>query len=203
MYTFILGQGYIYVLYTIHEGKIYDNIISYFIRRLVEDINTFVFIYEGITKRFKHCSNHTWPISWVKNSAVYYLRINHRVWYVSYVNIIVRCALATTISWFYELIDRQLASETVAQAQRRLVRRKLVNTTARSWRCRPPSLAPNSVLVSRSARSPSSLGATGKKHARDPILLARSAYLYLKTYGNLPADQNLTIGQVVYYYIWR
>ena len=32
----------------------------------------------------------------------------------------------------YELIDRQLASETVAQAQRRLVRRKLVNTTARS-----------------------------------------------------------------------
>ena len=32
----------------------------------------------------------------------------------------------------YELIDRQLATETVAQAQRRLVRRKLVNTTARS-----------------------------------------------------------------------
>ena len=73
------------------------------------------------------------------------------------------CALATTMSWFYELIDRQLAAETVAQAQRRLVRRKLVNTTARSWRCRPPSLAPNSVLVSRSARSPSSLGAIGKK----------------------------------------
>ena len=42
------------------------------------------------------------------------------------------CALATTISWFYELIDRQLAAETVTQAQRRLVRRKLVNTTARS-----------------------------------------------------------------------
>ena len=42
------------------------------------------------------------------------------------------CGLATTISWFYELIDRQLASETVAQAQPRLVRRKLVNTTARS-----------------------------------------------------------------------
>ena len=42
------------------------------------------------------------------------------------------CASATTISWFYELIDRQLAAETVAQAQRRLVRRKLVNTTARS-----------------------------------------------------------------------
>ena len=42
------------------------------------------------------------------------------------------CASATTISWFYELIDRQLASETVAQAQHRLVRRKLVNTTARS-----------------------------------------------------------------------
>ena len=42
------------------------------------------------------------------------------------------CALATTIPWFYELIDRQLATETVAQAQRRLVRRKLVNTTARS-----------------------------------------------------------------------
>ena len=42
------------------------------------------------------------------------------------------CALATTMSWFYELIDRQLAPETVAQAQRRLVRRKLVNTTARS-----------------------------------------------------------------------
>ena len=29
------------------------------------------------------------------------------------------CALATTISWFYELIDRQLATETVTQAQRR------------------------------------------------------------------------------------
>ena len=42
------------------------------------------------------------------------------------------CALATTIPWFYELIDRQLAAETVTQAQRRLVRRKLVNTTARS-----------------------------------------------------------------------
>ena len=38
------------------------------------------------------------------------------------------CALATTIPWFYELIDRQLAAETVSQAQRRLVRRKLVNT---------------------------------------------------------------------------
>ena len=42
------------------------------------------------------------------------------------------CALATTMSWFYELIDRQLAAETVAQAQRRFVRRKLVNTNARS-----------------------------------------------------------------------
>ena len=41
------------------------------------------------------------------------------------------CALATTISWFYELIDRQLASETVAQAQRRIVRRKLVNVDVR------------------------------------------------------------------------
>ena len=42
------------------------------------------------------------------------------------------CALATTMSWFYELIDRQLAAETVAQAQRRFVRRKLVNTNAHS-----------------------------------------------------------------------
>ena len=42
------------------------------------------------------------------------------------------CGLATTISWFYELIYRQLASETVAQAQRRFVRRKLVNTNAHS-----------------------------------------------------------------------
>ena len=42
------------------------------------------------------------------------------------------CALATIISWVYELKDRQLASETVTQAQRRFVRRKLVNTTARS-----------------------------------------------------------------------
>ena len=42
------------------------------------------------------------------------------------------CALATIIPWVYELIDRQLATETVTQAQRRLVRRKLVNTTARS-----------------------------------------------------------------------
>jgi len=42
------------------------------------------------------------------------------------------CALATTITCFYELIDRQLASETVTQAQRRFVRRKLVNTNARS-----------------------------------------------------------------------
>ena len=31
------------------------------------------------------------------------------------------CALATTISWFYELIDRQLAAETVAQTQRRFL----------------------------------------------------------------------------------
>ena len=43
-----------------------------------------------------------------------------------------RCALATIISWVYELRDRQLAAETVTQAQRRFVRRKLVNTTARS-----------------------------------------------------------------------
>ena len=42
------------------------------------------------------------------------------------------CGIATTILWFYELIDRQLAAETVAQAQRRFVRRKLVNTNARS-----------------------------------------------------------------------
>ena len=42
------------------------------------------------------------------------------------------CALATTISRFYKLIDRQLASETVAQAQRRIVQRKLVNTNPRS-----------------------------------------------------------------------
>ena len=41
------------------------------------------------------------------------------------------CALATTISWFYEIIDRQLAAETVAQAQRRIVRRKLVNVDVR------------------------------------------------------------------------
>ena len=33
---------------------------------------------------------------------------------------------------FCESIDRQLASETVTQAQRRFVRRKLVNTNARS-----------------------------------------------------------------------
>ena len=42
------------------------------------------------------------------------------------------CALATTITWFYELIDRKLAAETVAQAQRRIVRRKLVNADVRS-----------------------------------------------------------------------
>ena len=41
------------------------------------------------------------------------------------------CALATTISWFCELIDRQLANETAAQAQRRFVRRKLVNVDVR------------------------------------------------------------------------
>ena len=41
------------------------------------------------------------------------------------------CALATTISWFYELIDRQLAAETVAKAQHRIVRRKLVNSDVR------------------------------------------------------------------------
>ena len=33
---------------------------------------------------------------------------------------------------FCELIDRQLASETVTQAQRRFVRRNFVNTNARS-----------------------------------------------------------------------
>ena len=42
-----------------------------------------------------------------------------------------RCALATTITWFYELIDRQLASETAAHAQRHIVRRKLVNVDVR------------------------------------------------------------------------
>ena len=42
------------------------------------------------------------------------------------------CGLATTISWFWGLIDRQLATETVTQAQRRFVRRKIVNTNARS-----------------------------------------------------------------------
>ena len=41
------------------------------------------------------------------------------------------CALATTMSRFYESIDRQLANEIVAQAQHRIVRRKLVNTNAR------------------------------------------------------------------------
>ena len=84
------------------------------------------------------------------------------------------CALATIISWVYELRDRQLAAETVTQARRRFERRKLVNTDARSWRCRPPSLAPNSVLVSRSARSPSSRGAIGgKKHPRPLVLSQR------------------------------
>ena len=79
------------------------------------------------------------------------------------------CALATTISWFYELIDRELASETVAQAQRRLVRRKLVNTlrapddvVLHLWR--------RTRIVSRSARSPSCLGLTRRhreeKHPR-------------------------------------
>ena len=41
------------------------------------------------------------------------------------------CALATTIPRFYELIDRQLSAETAAQAQRRIVRRKLVNVDVR------------------------------------------------------------------------
>ena len=41
------------------------------------------------------------------------------------------CALATTISCFYELIDRQLAAVIVAQAQRHIVRRKLVNVDVR------------------------------------------------------------------------
>ena len=99
-----------------------------------------------------------------------------------------RCALATIISWVYELRDRQLAAETVAQARRRFVRRKLVNTDARSWRCRPPSLAPNSVLVSRSARSPSSRGAIGgKKHPRPLVLSQRVNEI-----------NESTIGQVVY-----
>ena len=41
------------------------------------------------------------------------------------------CGIATTMSWFYELIDRQLASETAAHAQRHIVRRKLVNVDVR------------------------------------------------------------------------
>ena len=52
------------------------------------------------------------------------------------------CALATTISWFSELIDRQLPYKyldtyaishqpSATQAQRRFVRRKLVNTNVR------------------------------------------------------------------------
>jgi len=53
-----------------------------------------------------------------------------------------RCALATTISWFCELIDRQLPYKyldtyaishqpSATQAQRRFVRRKLVITNVR------------------------------------------------------------------------
>ena len=42
---------------------------------------------------------------------------------------------------------------------------------------RPPCLAPNSVLASRSARSPSKLGPSiGENNTRDPKCLARSAY---------------------------
>ena len=41
------------------------------------------------------------------------------------------CALAMTVSWFCELIDRHIANETVAQAQRRFVRGKLVNVVVR------------------------------------------------------------------------
>ena len=98
------------------------------------------------------------------------------------------CALATIISWVYELRDRQLAAETVTQARRRFVRRKLVNTDARSWRCRPPSLAPNSVLVSRSARSPSSRGAIGEKKHPRPLVLSQ----------RVNEINESTIGQVVY-----
>ena len=64
----------------------------------------------------------------------------------------------------YELIDQQLA-ETVAQAQRRLVRRKLVNTDARPVMS-SSIFGAEQRIVSRSARSPSSLGAMGKKHPR-------------------------------------
>ena len=54
----------------------------------------------------------------------------------------------------YELIDRQLAAETVAQAQRRLVRRNS-STPMRAPDDVILHLCANSVLVSRSARSPS------------------------------------------------
>ena len=62
----------------------------------------------------------------------------------------------------------------VVQVQRRLMRQKLVKADAcRRWSC-PPILAPNSVLVSRSTRSPSWLGLTRRhrgKHPRPRIYL--------------------------------
>ena len=63
--------------------------------------------------------------------------------------------------------------------------------TARSWRCRPPSLAPNGVVVSRSARSPSSLGAIGKKNTRDPVLVKSQ---------RVNEINETTIGKLVYQY---
>ena len=84
-------------------------------------------------------------------------------------------------------IDRQLAAETVAQAQRRIVRRKLVNADVRfGWWC-PPSLAPRSVFASCLARSPSWRGLTRRhteKNTRDPVCLARSTCLYLQPTGD-------------------
>ena len=78
------------------------------------------------------------------------------------------------------------------QAQRRIVRRKLVNVDVRfRWWC-PPSLAPKSVFVSRQARSPSSLGAIGKKSTRDPVLVkikSTSQQITSQRYGVGSIDQ--------------
>ena len=87
-----------------------------------------------------------------------------------------------TVDWwkkgracFFRMAPSQAQSGRLARwlriVQHRVVQRKLVNANARSWWWCLPCLAPDSVLVSRSPRSPSSLGAIRNKNTRDPILV--------------------------------
>jgi len=80
------------------------------------------------------------------------------------------CALATTISWFYELIDRQLASETVALATSHRA------TQTRQHQCALLTMSSSIFGAEQRISEPLSAlavltGRHRKKNTRDPILV--------------------------------